>query len=59
VEIAKAINQRALIGFTSSAHTAVNVPVMALGPRASLFSGLHDNTEIARLMAEALKVTLD
>ncbi len=45
-----------LASWASSHHTAVPVPLFALGPQAVRFSGLHDNTELPRLLAAALEI---
>jgi alkaline phosphatase len=40
-------------GFTTMGHTGVMVPVFAYGPKAELFSGIYDNTEIFHKMLKA------
>jgi alkaline phosphatase len=52
------VNHRALVGWTSHAHTAVDVGLYAYGPGANRFVGNHDNTEVARLLAGLLEVDL-
>lgn len=42
--------------FASRLHTAAMVPVFAYGPKAELFSGLYDNTEIYQKMRAALGI---
>jgi alkaline phosphatase len=42
------IDQRTVTGWTTSGHTAVDVPVFAMGKQKELFRGLSDNTEIAK-----------
>ena len=42
-------------GFTTMGHTAVMVPVFAFGPKAELFSGIYENTEIFYKMLKAFK----
>jgi alkaline phosphatase len=37
-------------------HSGVPVPLFAYGPGAGRFTGLHDNTEISRLIAEVLGI---
>ena len=49
------LNKKAHIGWTTRAHSAHAVPIFAIGPNASLFSGWHDNTEIIPLMRKAIK----
>lgn len=41
------IDQRTVTGWTTFGHTAVDVPVFAMGTQKELFEGLSDNTEIA------------
>lgn len=40
-------------GYTTMGHTGVMVPVFAYGPKAELFSGIYDNTEIFHKMLKA------
>ncbi|MBR2266636.1 MAG: alkaline phosphatase, partial [Paludibacteraceae bacterium] len=42
------LNATARVGWTSSAHTAANVPVFAIGVGAERFTGWYDNTEIVK-----------
>jgi alkaline phosphatase len=42
------------VGWTTGSHSAAAVPVFAIGPGAELFTGWHDNSEVAPLI---LKVT--
>ena len=42
------LNQRAAIGWSSNAHTAVPVQVFAIGRGAEAFMGFYDNTDIAK-----------
>ncbi len=37
-------------GFTTGGHTAAMVPLLAFGPGACVFGGIHDNTFIGRTM---------
>ncbi|SET53532.1 alkaline phosphatase [Salinibacillus kushneri] len=46
--ISEVFNKRAGIGFTTGGHTGVDVPVYAYGPKSEVFSGLIDNTDIAK-----------
>lgn len=50
------ISQRALVGWSSSAHTGVDVQLYAFGPQSTMFSGLIDNTDIPKLMAKAMNI---
>lgn len=52
------ISDQALVGWTSSAHTGVDIPVYAYGPQSDAFSGLIENTDLPTIMAEAMKVKL-
>jgi len=42
------IDQRTNTGWTSSAHTAIDVPVFSFGAHSHEFIGLNDNTDIAK-----------
>lgn len=48
--IANVISERALIGWTTTGHTAVNVPIYVYGPQAEKLTGTIDNTEIAEVI---------
>ena len=48
------LNKKAHIGWTTRSHTAHAVPIFAIGPNAEIFSGWHDNTEIAPLIMKAI-----
>ncbi|MBY7144620.1 alkaline phosphatase [Virgibacillus sp. NKC19-3] len=52
------ISDRASIGWTSTNHTGVNIPVYAYGPQAADFTGHLDNTDLPKIMAEVLGVEL-
>jgi len=52
------ISQRALVGWSSSAHTGVDVQLYAFGPHANQFAGLIDNTDVPKIMAKAMKIEL-
>jgi len=51
-------SRRALVGWSSGAHTAVDVGLYAYGPGSERFRGHKDNTDIARLLAKAMGVSL-
>nr|WP_223280596.1 alkaline phosphatase [Virgibacillus halodenitrificans] len=53
--VSEVFNVRAGIGFTTSGHTGVDVPVYAYGPKSDVFSGLVDNTDIANEVFNFLK----
>jgi alkaline phosphatase len=42
-------------GWTTSGHTAVDVPVMASGPYAERLRGYQDNTDIAKVLLEIVR----
>lgn len=47
------LNEKSRIGWTTSDHTALNVPVYAIGKGAERFSGRMDNTDIkGKILAE-------
>ncbi len=43
------------IRWATTKHTGNSVPLFAFGPSALRFSGIHDNTEIPKILAEILK----
>lgn len=47
-----------LVRWATSGHTAEPVPVFALGPGAEQLAGVHDNTEVAHVVAHALGLDL-
>ncbi len=49
----KIMSQIAMVGWTSSNHTASYVPVYAIGAGAELFVGKYDNTDIPKRIAKA------
>ena len=49
------LNEKAHIGWTTRAHSAHAVPIFSIGPNAELFSGWHDNTEIAPMILKAVQ----
>ena len=48
IAIKKLIDKRTNSGWTSSGHTAIDVPVFAFGKSSELFKGKIDNTDIAK-----------
>jgi alkaline phosphatase len=57
VTITHILNERASIGWTSYSHTGVPTPVYATGFEAYRFAGFYDNTDIAKQIAAAMRVT--
>ena len=49
------MNQKAGIGWTTGAHTALPVLTTATGAQAKRFSGFIDNTDIANILKSLLK----
>ncbi|MBN2039310.1 MAG: alkaline phosphatase [Spirochaetes bacterium] len=56
VTITHILNERASIGWTSYSHTGVPVPVYAIGKGAGIFGGFYDNTDIAKKLANVMKI---
>lgn len=56
--IAEIISKRAVLGWTTGGHTAVDINLYAYGPGRDHFIGHHDNTAIGNLLAELLAFDL-
>ncbi|WP_338665692.1 alkaline phosphatase [Pararoseomonas sp. SCSIO 73927] len=56
--LAAVLNARGGIDFTTTGHTAVDVPLYATGAGAELFNGVIDNTAVAELVARAMGLSL-
>ncbi|RHW38648.1 alkaline phosphatase [Lysinibacillus yapensis] len=54
--INKVLSERAGIGWTRYGHTAAQVPLFAFGPKANEFVGFHDNTDLPKIIADAMKL---
>ena len=54
--IARALANKAGLDWTSTAHTALPVPVFATGAGAEHFAGFYDNTDIFHKLALLLEV---
>ncbi len=52
------VSRKAILGWTTSGHTGVDVNLYAFGPGRARFVGNHDNTEIGRLLADLLGLEL-
>ena len=50
------VSDRASIGWTSTNHTGADIPVYAYGPQTHKFVGFHDNTDLPKIIAEAMKL---
>lgn len=57
VAIKSIINQQSYTGWTSSGHTAADVPVLAYGKWQSDFNGFQDNTQIAKKLINYIQKT--
>ena len=53
--IKKIVDKRTTTGWTSGGHTAIDVPVIAMGENAKLFQGNIDNTDIAKTIFKLLE----
>lgn len=49
------ISEHTRTGWTTTGHTAVDVPVMAAGPGADAFKGYIDNTDIAKALLKLVR----
>lgn len=49
------ISEHTRTGWTTTGHTAVDVPVMATGPGAEAFKGYIDNTDIAKALLQLVR----
>ncbi|MGB9613948.1 MAG: alkaline phosphatase, partial [Fervidobacterium sp.] len=56
-ELARYVSFKVGFGWTTYDHTAQPVPVYAYGPGAENFTGVMDNTDIAKILAKLIKVT--
>uniref|UniRef100_A0A832MII9 Alkaline phosphatase n=1 Tax=Eiseniibacteriota bacterium TaxID=2212470 RepID=A0A832MII9_UNCEI len=56
--IAEAVNRRALVAWTTTGHTGVDVPVWAFGPGAERFAGTRRIDELGRAVAAALGLSI-
>ena len=54
IVVTQMMSDKAGIGWTTFAHTGVNVPVYALGVGAEYFSTYIDNTDIPKIMEEVI-----
>ncbi len=54
VTLTHLLNRKSGMDWTSYSHTAVPVPVLAMGLGASNFDGYYDNTDVAKKMAKIM-----
>jgi alkaline phosphatase len=52
------VGVRAVVGWTSDGHTAVDVNLYAFGPGRDAFIGHHDNTHVGQTLARLLGLDL-
>ncbi len=52
------LNNKAGLSWTTWSHTAISVPVFAIGAGSELFDGYYDNTDIPKKIAKAMHVSL-
>ena len=57
--IGTVVSRRAGAGWTTWSHTAEDVGLYAFGPGAERLRGVHENTEVARVIAALLHLDLD
>lgn len=48
--------QNFVVDWTTSGHTAVDIPITAMGKNAQLFTGIYENTEVFTKVAQALGI---
>lgn len=58
IAVGHIISYRANIFWTTTIHTGTAVPMSAIGISSEAFAGYKDNTEIAKVMADVINVTL-
>lgn len=56
--LAHLVSRRALVGWTTGAHTAVDVGLYAFGPGAERFGGVMENDAVGRALADVLGLDL-
>ena len=57
--LAHLVSRRALVGWTTGAHTAVDVGLYAFGPGAERFGGVMENDAVGRALADLLGLDLN
>ncbi|WP_068673529.1 alkaline phosphatase [Oceanobacillus sp. Castelsardo] len=50
------ISEHASVGWTSTNHTGVDIPLYVYGPQSQKFVGFHDNTDLPKMIAETMKL---
>lgn len=54
--INQTISDYAGVGWSTTSHTGIEVPIFAYGPGSDRFNGLIDNTDVPRAMADLLQL---
>ncbi len=52
--LSSVISTKAIVGWTTNGHSAVDVPMFAYGVGSGRFNGFHDNVEIAHILVDLL-----
>jgi alkaline phosphatase len=58
LDLAQLLSAKGGVTFTTTGHTAVDVPIYATGPGAELFTGVQENAAVGSHLAEALGLSL-
>ncbi|MEX1054641.1 MAG: alkaline phosphatase, partial [Rhodothermales bacterium] len=53
--VGEIVSRRALIGWTTGGHTAVDVNLYAFGPGSHLFTGNIENDRVGRMLLDLLR----
>jgi alkaline phosphatase len=53
------LNKKAKVGWTTTSHTGIAVPVFATGPGSRLFMGRMDNTDIPKKILRVLGIEFE
>jgi alkaline phosphatase len=56
--LAQLLSEKGGVEFTTTHHTAVDVPIYATGPGAELFAGVQENSAVGQHVAEAMGQSL-
>ena len=56
--LTEAVGRRAIVGWTTNGHTAVDVNLYAFGPGADRLTGNMDNDEVGRAVADLMRLDL-